>query len=533
MQGRIDGVIRASGSVDRPELTGQLSVAGATAQVGDLPPLDAVTLSAELSEGIIAAPQVGARWQGAALSGRARVPLPLLDRWLPAAMTDIAAASGEVAQITLRVDDLTPAVLGAFLATVPERLEGTAAAALDLQASALELDRLTGSLTVERLDGNVSGVALTQTVPTRFEVANGRVRVDDWVWDASGNRLAVTGEASLLTRDLDVALIGRVDLRMIGGFVPGTTTGGAAEIGLRFTGPFAAPAIDGTLLVQDGELQSIDPQVVLDAVSGRILLEGGRLRVVDMAGSVNGGPFTLTGELRHEAFTITAGQLDFSGSQIALNVPQGFRTEVDAELVLLFEPGNPRLTGRATIQRGAYREPLSLAAGLVGAARRRQVAAGRPEPTWLDQLSLNVAISSAEDLIVDNNYGRLDLALDVRLVGSAGMPAIVGRAEVREGGVLYLGGRAYQVESGVIDFVDQNEIRPDLNITARTRVSGTDITLTISGTPDTLKGELTSSNPEFSHERPRVAPSHWPTLIGYRRCGNDDCAGAADRSSVR
>ncbi len=340
---------------------------------------------------------------------------------------------------------------------------------------------------------------LTQTVPTRFEVANGRVRVDDWVWDASGNRLAVSGEASLLTRDLDVALIGRVDLRMIGGFVPGTTTGGAAEIDLRFTGPFAAPAIDGTLLVQDGELQSIDPQVVLDAVGGRILLEGGRLRVVDVAGSVNGGPFTLTGELRHEAFTITAGQLDFSGRQIALNVPQGFRTEVDAELVFQFEAANPRLTGRATIQRGAYREPLSLAAGLVGAAQRRQVAAGRPEATWLDRLSLNVAISSAEDLIVDNNYGRLDLALDVRLVGSAGRPAIVGRAEVREGGVLYLGGRAYQVENGVIDFVDQNEIRPDLNITARTRVSGTDITLTITGTPDTLQGELTSSDPELSH----------------------------------
>jgi outer membrane protein assembly factor BamA/autotransporter translocation and assembly factor TamB len=498
IEGRVNSEVLASGSIERPILTGSLSLGGATVQVRDVPPLESASLTAQLSDGVINLPAIGGLWQGASVNGRARLPLRLFEQWLPSAVVGQQSTSGEVGELALRVDDLTPVALGAFMTTAPERLQGSAAASLELRAETLDLERLEGSLTVERLNGNVAGVTLTQAVPTRFEIGGGRIRVDDWVWDASGSRLEVTGEASLTTRVLDIALIGMVDLRMVGGFVPGTTTGGEAEIGLQMRGPVATPEIYGTVVVREGELQSIDPQVALDAVDGRVLLDGTGVRLADFTGSANGGPFTLSGELRREGFALVAGTVDFSGQQIALNVPRGFRTEVDAVLTLSFETETPQLTGRATIQRGAYREPFSLAAGLVGAARRRPVPLGRSEPSWVDQLGLNVAISSAEDLIVDNNYGRMDLALDVRLVGSVGKPAIVGRAEVREGGVLYLGGRAYQVESGVIDFVDQNEIRPDLNITARTRVSGTDITLTISGTPDTLKGELTSSSPEFS-----------------------------------
>jgi outer membrane protein assembly factor BamA len=524
IEGRVNSDLVASGSVERPILTGTLSLGGSTVQVRDLPPLESASLTAQLLDGVINLPAISARWQGASLTGRARLPLLLFEQWLPSTVADQLSTPGEVGELSLRIDDVTPAALGAFMTTAPERLQGSAAASLELRADTLDLERLGGSLTVERLNGNVAGVTLTQAVQTRFEIEGGRIRVADWVWDASGGRLEVTGEASLTTRVLDVALIGLVDLRMVGGFVPGMTTGGEAEIGLQVRGPVAAPEIYGTVLVREGELQSIDPSVVLDAVSGRVLLDGVGIRLADFTGSANGGPFTLSGGLRREGFTLVAGTLDFSGQQLALNVPRGFRTEVDADLTLSFETANPQLTGRATIQRGAYREPLSLAAGLVGAARRRPVRLGRSEPSWVDNLGLNVAVSSAEDLIVDNNYGRMDLSLDVRMVGSVGKPAIVGRAEVREGGVLYLGGRAYQVESGVIDFVDQNEIRPELNIVARTRVSGTDITLTITGTPDTLRGELSSSDT-------RLAQSDLVSLLLTGRVSSD--IGGAETAIAR
>ena len=105
------------------------------------------------------------------------------------------------------------------------------------------------------------------------------------------------------------------------------------------------------------------------------------------------------------------------------------------------------------IQRGAYREPLSLAARFAGAARQRNIETAAAAAVAPDRSTSTLRIVSSEDLVVDNNYGRMDL--DSMCAG--GMPerlSVVGRATIQEGGVLYLGGRTYQVESGVIDFTN-------------------------------------------------------------------------------
>jgi hypothetical protein len=145
--------------------------------------------------------------------------------------------------------------------------------------------------------------------------------------------------------------------------------------------------------------------------------------------------------------------------------------------------------------RGAYREPLSLAVGLATATRDRAAssAAGTTGTSSLAQVDLNVAVASANDLIVDNNYGRMDLGLDVRLVGTAAQPSIVGRATIRDGGTLFLGGRSYLIERGVIDFANPRAIVPELDLLARTRMRGPD--------------EAARASSDISLERP--APETW------------------------
>ncbi len=68
---------------------------------------------------------------------------------------------------------------------------------------------------------------------------------------------------------------------------------------------------------------------------------------------------------------------------------------------------------------------------------------------------------------MDNNYAQLALAADVRIGGTPAAPTLIGRAEAREGGRIFLGGNVYQiVGAGVIDFANPSRIEPDLSITA-------------------------------------------------------------------
>ena len=103
-----------------------------------------------------------------------------------------------------------------------------------------------------------------------------------------------------------------------------------------------------------------------------------------------------------------------------------------------------------------------------------------------------------EDLVIDNNVARAQLGADLRLINVASSPALSGRAELREGGQLFLGRNTYIVQSGAIDFANPTRIEPLLGIAATTRVSGIEIEVRITGTPDTPMTALTSpSDPEL------------------------------------
>ena len=173
-----------------------------------------------------------------------------------------------------------------------------------------------------------------------------------------------------------------------------------------------------------------------------------------------------------------------NGAALAI---EGLRAEADIDVGLDVEPGRPVINGTVTLVRGAYREQLSLTSGLLRALRAPRLRRCRRRPSPLDRLRLDVRIVTESDLLVDNNYGKLSASADLRLVGTATRPSLIGRTTLEEGGTIFFGTRRYRLqEGGSIDFANPNRIEPDLNITAVTACRDTEITLALTGTPATL-----------------------------------------------
>ena len=108
-----------------------------------------------------------------------------------------------------------------------------------------------------------------------------------------------------------------------------------------------------------------------------------------------------------------------------------------------------------------------------------------------------------EDILVDNNYGRLQLGADLRLIGTAQTPGMSGRAELREGGQLFVGRNVYTVNFGAIDFSNPAAIEPVVNIQATTRAGGEDIEVTITGPAESPSVDSTLDLRTRSSVRPR------------------------------
>jgi autotransporter translocation and assembly factor TamB len=231
-------------------------------------------------------------------------------------------------------------------------MKGRARVTAELASPTLNTEDVRGHVVVDLLDVAIAGVPIVQETPGRLEVDAGQIRVASWRWTAAGNPFEVSGRIALdATRDLDLAMMGAADLRLLRSFVPGLATSGHADLGLRLHGPAAAAAADGTIRIRDAELIVSDPPIAFSNASGTLILSGQRIQLTDFEGDANGGRTLISGELRHEGLRVREGRLVMSGRGVSLNVPQGLRTEVDADLVLAIAANRPELSGTVTIQR--------------------------------------------------------------------------------------------------------------------------------------------------------------------------------------
>ena len=350
-------------------------------------------------------------------------------------------------------------------------------------------------MTLERAELSLARVPLNQSRPTRLRLADGRLQVLDWTWAGAGNRINVSGGA-LLTGDspaLDFTLDGTLDLRMLSAFSPNVATTGRAALDVKVTGLADQPLVEGRMSFENGGLVVREPRLAVTDLQGTVTFARDALQIGDITANANGGTLSVTGSIQYPKFAITGGSIAISGRGLAVEVPEDLRSEIDADLRLDLSDKAPALTGSITVLRGSYREPVSLAAQLlIGVQARPAVATSAADAGFFDRVLLNIDVKTAEEVVVDNNYGRFDIAANLRIVGTVAEPVPTGRLTIEEGGDVFLGGRTYDVVRGTVDFTSTTRVEPTVDLALQTRVERYDITLEVSGTPETLKASLRS-----------------------------------------
>jgi outer membrane protein insertion porin family len=362
--------------------------------------------------------------------------------------------------------------------------------------------RATGRFELDTAAFESAGIEVTQTRPTAIVIDEGLVTMDDVVWEALGSQLAVGGSVDVTSGSpaLNVTVQGLAVLRVLSAFVPNVGIDGTAEVDLHVGGTPGAPDLSGTVTLVDAELALAAPRIVVSELSGPVTLGANRIELRGLTGSANGGSLTIDGGFVVTGTDIADGEVHVQAVGMAVEYPHGLRSEVDALLTYDIGEATPILRGDVRVQRSSYTDPISLAA-LARANSAATVRSATGESA-LDGLRLDVAVTTVDDMRVDNNYGRFDSGAQLRIVGTAARPGMSGQVTLREGGRIYVAGRTFTLTGGTISFTDLTRIQPDMNIQAQTRVAGIgSVTLSLQGTPDRFEFDLTAEdNPQVSRE---------------------------------
>ena len=487
---------RVAGSLEAPLVSADVEIGPGAITLTDLPTISDLRVRTHVADGWIDLREAHGVYQGATVNGTGRVPLSLLG-------VDVPGVEPGEASLRATITGVTAAVLEPFLdPSAAGELSGSVDATVSVDTPALDVAALRGTLQLDRLELRIADLPVTQRVPTRVVLREGFARVEAWDWTGEGARLGVQGQVRLSDLQAGILANGEVDLRMATPFVraAGLTTAGSLQPRLSITGVLTDPRIDGDILVSGAEMRLVDPRIILSDLNGRAVLTRSTASLPSLTGFINGGSFTGEGNAEMGADGRMDARFASTIRSMPLEFPPGLRSEMDADLVLtaVSAPGEEtpsgRIEGSVTMLRGSYRETLAVVTGLLANVRAASAVAAAETPDSLDRLALDIRVVSDEDLVVDNNVGRFELGADLRVIGTAAVPALSGRAELREGGQLFVGRNVYTITSGTIDFANPTVIEPNLNLELSTRAGGEDIEVTIAGTPETLSVDLRSSS---------------------------------------
>ena len=183
--------------------------------------------------------------------------------------------------------------------------------------------------------------------------------------------------------------------------------------------------------------------------------------------------------------------------------PDGLRTDLGIRLVMTGTPKASLLSGQVSIYRLSFTPDFDLTsfAGQFGGGSAPPSRGG-----FTDNLKLNIALLTPNDLNAYSRTVSIQGDANLRVIGTAADPVIVGRTNLTGGEVFLLGNR-YVVQGGTIAFVNTMRTEPVLNLQANTTIHQYNIAMRFQGPIDHLHTNYTSD--------PSLPPADIINLIAF------------------
>jgi hypothetical protein len=361
-------------------------------------------------------------------------------------------------------------------------------------------DHLLVETRVEQLDLQLFDYTLRNQGPIELALNKRIVEIGRLRIEGDGTQLQLGGEIRLADNTVSVEATGEANLGILQGFFRNIRSRGTAALLGQVRGPLAKPQFSGSARIVDGRIRHLSLPHGLETINGSISFDGGGIRLEDITSRVAGGQVSFGGRIAMNGFV--PGQLNLTarGEQMRLRYPEGFRSVVDADLSLRGDVASPVLAGSVTVHDAVWTRRLEVDPNLFNLGGGKPSLPAGPANTTTLPLRLDIAVSAANTLKIQNNLADVVASADLRLQGTYDRPALFGRAEIDRGSLLFEGNR-YVVTRGTVDFLTPpaGGIEPLFDIEAETRIripsQTIRVTIGVSGTLASTSVSLGSDPP--------------------------------------
>jgi hypothetical protein len=277
---------------------------------------------------------------------------------------------------------------------------------------------------------------------------------------------------------------------------------GTVRLEADLGGTFSHPDLTADLFFEGLHYPVPEIGQAVSNLNGSVRLSNDRLTIDRLTADLGQGTLSLSGDMGLEHFIPVSGQARLQTQNIAFFVEDTLEIAFNTDLIFSGTRERTRLSGTVTLLKGEYYRDFAF--DLAEALESRKMGAAGPKQAAktgvpiIGDTRLDIAVGYREPFVLDNNLAFILVEPGVKVSGTIDRPVITGRAQILEGTVEYQK-RQFDVERGVIDFVDPFKTDPEITLKAGTQVRKWVIHMDISGRTDNLKFRL-YSEPAETHE---------------------------------
>jgi translocation and assembly module TamB len=343
---------------------------------------------------------------------------------------------------------------------------------------------------IPQLSAQVEKITLTNADPIEFSLVNQVATLQKLHLRGDGTDVEANGRVNLADEKLDAAAKGALNLKLLEGLgQQDLSSYGTVNMQLTVGGTIRKPVPVGQITIQDAGIAILDLPNGLANINGTLVFNENRLQVQSLTANTGGGTLDIGGFISYQSgiyFDLTA-----KGHEIRLRYPPGISASANADLRYSGNLKSSLLSGDVLITRFGVNQRFDFAL---------YVARGKAPPTMpkanplLDNLRLDVHVTSTPELRVETELAKVSGDADLRIRGTASKPVVLGRVNIAEGDVFF-NSTKYHLERGDISFNNPVRIEPILNVEASARVREYDITIGFHGSVDHLTTTYRSEPP--------------------------------------
>lgn len=376
------------------------------------------------------------------------------------------------------------------------------------------LDGLRGNASLTEFQLVVGDTPLVASDTVNVTFNTNEVTVENARFSGGGTNLTVNGTKALSAEGVnDLAMNGRIDLRVLNAVSPDLFFGGTADLQVTLTGPNSTARLNGRAELQRGSFSTFigAERVSLNDLNGCVLFNtqqaligcnDGTAGSDRITGRLGGGRVTLSGEaVLTDNLLLDVFRVDIQGTNITAPFPAGFNTTGNADLSISGRRSgaefNSLVTGTIFARRSVYTRDIDIA-DFISGRRETNLATGADSTSILADARLDIRILGRDALVVRNNLADLTASADLRVTGDAESPQIAGRISANEGTIFFRDDR-YELQRGTLTFPPNSNSDPIINLSAESEIRGYQIFVTLNGSladADSLSATL-RSNPSL------------------------------------